>query len=113
MAKNPPSNTGDVGSDGKELACSAGETGSIPELEGSPGGGHGKPLQCLAWKIPWTAEPGGLQPMGSKRVRRDLATKPTAMHIYTYMNIHVTESLCYTLKLTGYCKSNILQYTIF
>ena len=22
----------------------------------------------LAWKIPWTEEPGGLQPMGSQRV---------------------------------------------
>ena len=45
MAKNPPSNTGDVGSDGKELACSAGETGSIPEFGGSPGEGKGYPLQ--------------------------------------------------------------------
>ena len=25
----------------------------------------------LAWKIPWTEEPGGLQPMGSQRVRHD------------------------------------------
>ena len=25
----------------------------------------------LAWKIPWTEEPGGLQSMGSKRVRHD------------------------------------------
>ena len=24
----------------------------------------------LAWKIPWTEEPGGLQSMGSQRVRR-------------------------------------------
>ena len=30
----------------------------------------------LAWKIPWTEEPGGLQSMGSQRVRHDLATKP-------------------------------------
>ena len=29
----------------------------------------------LAWKIPWTEEPGGLQPMGHKRVRHNLATK--------------------------------------
>ena len=28
----------------------------------------------LAWKIPWTAEPGRLQSMGSLRVRHDLAT---------------------------------------
>jgi len=25
----------------------------------------------LAWKIPWMEEPGGLQSMGSKRVRHD------------------------------------------
>ena len=25
----------------------------------------------LAWKIPWTQEPGGLQSLGSQRVRHD------------------------------------------
>ena len=25
----------------------------------------------LAWRMPWTKEPGGLQPMGSQRVRHD------------------------------------------
>ena len=25
----------------------------------------------LAWRIPWTEEPGGLQSMGSQRVRYD------------------------------------------
>ena len=30
----------------------------------------------LAWRIPWTEEPGGLQSMGLQRVRHDLATKP-------------------------------------
>ena len=29
----------------------------------------------LAWKIPWTEEPGRLQSMGLQRVRHDLATK--------------------------------------
>ena len=29
----------------------------------------------LAWKIPWTEEPGGLQLCGCKRVGHDLATK--------------------------------------
>ena len=37
------------GSDGKESARSVGDLGSIAELERSPGGGHGNPLQysCL------------------------------------------------------------------
>ena len=32
----------------------------------------------LAWRIPWTEEPGGLQSMGSQRVTYDLATIPPA-----------------------------------
>ena len=28
-------------------------------------------LQYLAWRIPWTEEPEGLQSMGSQRVRQD------------------------------------------
>ena len=30
----------------------------------------------LAWRIPFTEEPGGLQSMGVARVGHDLATKP-------------------------------------
>ena len=29
----------------------------------------------LAWKIPWTEEPGGLQSIGLQRVRHGLATE--------------------------------------
>ena len=29
----------------------------------------------LAWRIPWTEEPGGLQFTGSQRARHDLTTK--------------------------------------
>ena len=29
----------------------------------------------LPWEIPWTEEPGGLQSMGSQRVRHNPATK--------------------------------------
>ena len=28
-----------------------------------------------AWEIPWTGEPGGLQPMGSQRIGHELMTK--------------------------------------
>ena len=39
----------------------------------------------LAWRIPWTEEPRGLQSMGSQRVGQDLATKsplPCLLHEY-------------------------------
>ena len=37
----------------------------------------------LAWKIPWTEEPGRLQSMGSIRVRHDWATSPS---LFTFMH---------------------------
>ena len=37
----------------------------------------------LTWRIPWTEEPGGLQPSGSWRVRHDWVTKhSTAQCVY-------------------------------
>ena len=35
----------------------------------------------LAWEIPWTEEPGGLQSMGLQRVGHDLGTKQQQCHI--------------------------------
>ena len=32
-------------------------------------------FSILAWRVPWTEEPGGLQSMGSQRVGRDLVTE--------------------------------------
>ena len=40
------------GSGGKESTCNAGDLGSIPGLERSPGGGHGNPLQYSCLKNP-------------------------------------------------------------
>ena len=57
MAKNPPANAGDAG--------------LIPGSGRSPGGGNGNHSSILAWEIPWTEEPGGLQSMGSQRVRHN------------------------------------------
>ena len=36
-----------------------------------PGEGNGNPLQYLAWKIPWTEDPGRLWSMGSLTVGHD------------------------------------------
>ena len=45
--------------------------GSTPWLGRSLGGGHGTPSSILAWRIPWTEEPGGLQSMGLLGVGHD------------------------------------------
>ena len=38
---------------------------------------------ALAWKIPWTEEPGRLQYMGARRVRHDWAT---SLWLFTFMH---------------------------
>ena len=43
-------------------------TALIPELGRSPGGRHGNHSSILAWRVPWTEEPGGLWSTGSHRV---------------------------------------------
>ena len=59
MVKNPPAIAGDIR-----------DVGSIP--------GREDPLEedmathsSIAWRIPWTEEPGRLQSMGSQRVRHN------------------------------------------
>ena len=59
---------------GKESACDAEDAvdlGSVPGWRRSSGGGHGNPLQAsiLAWRIPWTEDPGSLQSIRSQKVR--------------------------------------------
>ena len=40
-----------------------------PGQEDPPGEGTATHSSILAWRTPWTEEPGGLQPMGLQRVR--------------------------------------------
>ena len=59
IVKNPPANAGDVG--------------SIPGLGRSPGEGNGTHCSILAWEIPGTEEPGGLQSMRSQSRQTQLS----------------------------------------
>ena len=60
VVKNMPTNEGDVRT-----------TGSISGSGISPGVENGNWLWYLAWRIPWTEEPGGLQFIGPQRVGHD------------------------------------------
>ena len=51
--------------------ASAGDTGLIPGSGRSRGEGNGNPLQYSCLENSWTEEPGGLQSLGSQRVRYD------------------------------------------
>ena len=55
--------------------------------------GMGTHSSILAWRITWTEEPGGLQTMGSQRVRHDQATEHTHTHdIQTW--VHTSSGSC-------------------
>ena len=51
------------------------DTGSTPGLGRSPGVWNGNLLQCSCLENPMDRRPEGLQSIGSKRVRHDLATQ--------------------------------------
>ena len=52
------------GAEVKASACNAGDLGSIPGLGRSLEKEIATHSSILAWKIPWTEEPGRLQSMG-------------------------------------------------
>ena len=60
MVKNPPANARDIRDTGSIL-----ELGRLLQTEVS------SQSSILAWEIPWTEEPGGLQSMGLQRVSYD------------------------------------------
>ena len=71
----------------KEYACSAGDPGLISGSRRSPGKGVTTHTSILAWRIRWTEEPGGLQSMGSYRVRHDWATN-TQQQNSNWLSLH-------------------------
>ena len=63
------------GSDDEESTCNAGDPGSVPGQEDPLEKEMATRFSIPVWRIPWTEEPGGLQSMGSQRVRNDLVTE--------------------------------------
>ena len=49
----------------------------------------------LAWRIPWTEEPKGLESMGSRRIRHNWVTKTfTSLHTYYVFIVYPCCSKC-------------------
>ena len=90
-----------VTQDGKESMCNAGDLGSVPGLGGSPGGGHGNPLQYSCLENPmdrraWWATVHGV----AWTVRHNWAAKHTQqfLPISTKCScIHVVSIKCFSL----------------
>ena len=55
----------------KKPPVKAGDMDLIPGSGRSPGERMATHSSMLAWRFPWTEEPGGPQSMGSQRVRHD------------------------------------------
>ena len=60
VVKNPSANAEDA----RDVGC-------IPPSEDTLEKEMATHSSILAWRIPWTGEPGGLQSMGWQRVRHD------------------------------------------
>ena len=60
VVKNPPANAGDV----RDRVSSLGQEDPLEK-------GMATHSSIIAWRIPWTEEPGGLQSIGSQRVEHD------------------------------------------
>ena len=73
------------GSGGKQSACNVGDWGSTPGWGRSPGEGMTTHSSILAWRIPWTEEPGGLQSMGSQRVGYVCVCVCVCVCVYEYI----------------------------
>ena len=64
MVKNPPASVGDI----RDVGPSPGQEDRLEE-------GTTTHFNILAWRIPWTEEPGGLQSIGSQRVNMTEVTE--------------------------------------
>ena len=95
------------GLDGKESACNVGDLGSIPGSEDPLEKDMATYSSILAWRIPWTEEPGVLQSMGSyspwgatqrkKRIRGWVAAVKVSEKLYIYI-LHRSVVKCGVLE---------------
>ena len=72
------------GSAGKESVCNMGDLGSIPDWEDPLEEGIVAHSSILVWRIPWTEENGGLQSIGSQKLRHGWSNLAHT-HVYLYI----------------------------
>ena len=65
--------------------------------------------RILAWRIPWTEEPGGLQSMGSQNVRHNWVTKQQIVYFpkLKYLSLVSSSSLIYDMAQMVNCLSTM------
>ena len=58
-------------------------------------------FSTLAWKIPWTEEPGGLQSMGSLKSQTRLSDSPFTFHFHALEKEMATNSSVLAWRIPG------------
>ena len=104
----------------KNLPANSRDAGSIPGSGRSPREGNGSPSSILAWRIPWTEEPGeqqfmGLQEQqqqggGGKQTYKKLMAMQPCKNLHLEMNKVLVSSEGGTTpweSLRGYCWSRM------
>ena len=106
----------------KNVPSNAHETGSVPSQKYSLAKAMTNHSSVLAWKIPWTEKPGGLQSMGSQRGRTERQTLslhftsryiPNTSLSYNRNFIHLTPFIQFSLSpllISGDHKYNLFFY---
>ena len=87
VVKNPPTNAGDIG---EMQVWSLGQQDPLEE-------GMATHSSILAWRIPWTEESDGLQPIESQRVGQ------VGTHAYIYVCVCVCVCVCVYLYMFPKC----------
>jgi len=73
----------------KESTCQCRNTGLIPGLGIYPGKENGNHFSILAWKIPWTKEPGGPHSMGSQKSQTTEVILQNTMNVLCATECHL------------------------
>ena len=100
---SPPKEESDFpgGSDSKASACSAGDLDWIPRSGNTLERKMATHSSILAWRIPWTEEPGGLQFMESQKSRTRLSDFTLFFHFHTLEKEMATQSSVLALRIPG------------
>ena len=96
------------GSVGKESACKAGDLGLIPGLGRSLEKGMATHFSTPAWRIPRTEEPGGLQSMGSQRVRHDRGTNTFTLFHFSGITVLHNGKWCWICQIKPTVQNNFM-----
>ena len=94
------------GSESTESACNARDPNSIIGSEDPLEKEMATHSSTLAWKIPWTEEPGRLQSMGLQTVRHHWATS-----YFLFLSLKKKESSYYLIKVVMLTQSRLHQFS--